>query len=607
MDARGRVSRGGSLFCGVGMTLCLLAWSAGVRLASAAAAASDPAALLTLADGLKLADHARFESIVDSLDQRVAELSPEQRAYLQFLHGWDDIYRGDYPAAIVTLSRISDQEGSETVRFRVDATLVNLFAVVGRYKEAYSSVEHLIALLPDITDQAARQQALLVAGLLYEEVGQYDLSLTYARKVMQENWGGVGVCKGGMIEIRALYHSGKLGTADPELRRVVDACAREAQPMFAESIETYAARVDFDHGEVKNGLAVLLAYNDQVQQTRYSRLIADYDALLAHGYQQEHEADSAAHFARAAIAVAGAGVEFSQPTAEAYDVLYQLARSRHDYRAALDFHERYTAAEISYLDDRAARGSAYAEVRRRTATRRLEIQSLSRKNRLLELEHTLAAKRVEATRLYGVILTLTLIFIVLWAVLTKRSQLHFRSLSRIDGLTGISNRVHFLQQAEAALEYARKSQQDVCVVLFDLDHFKSINDRFGHASGDFVLKRTATLFLQYLRRSDLFGRFGGEEFSLLLPGCRIEEARGQAEELRRAIRGIQAERRGETLTASASFGISSTATSGYELTRLLAHADAALYRAKRAGRDCVMAYDPADSGEVKTIKPTPQA
>lgn len=603
------MSRGGSLFCGVGMTLYLLASSAGARFAAAttAAAATDPAALLSLADDLKLADHARFESIVDSLNQRVAELSPEQRSYLQFLHGWDEIYRGDYPAAIATLSRISDQEGSETVRFRADATLVNLFGVVGRYNEAYTSVVRLLAMLPDITDQAARQQALLVAGLLYEEVGQYDLSLTYARRVMRENWGGVGFCKGGMIEIRALYQSGKLGTDDPELRRVVAACAREGQPMFAESIETYAARADFDHGEVKSGLAVLLTYNDQVQQTGYSRLIADYDALLARGYLQAHQAVPAAHFARAAIGASGAGVEFSQSLAEAYGVLYRLAKSRADYRAALDFHERYATAEMSYLNDHAARGSAYAEVRRRNATRRLEIQSLSRKNRLLELEHTLAAKRVEATRLYGVILTLILIFIVLWAVLTKRSQLHFRSLSRIDGLTGISNRVHFLEQAEAALEYARKSQQDVCVVLFDLDHFKSINDRFGHASGDFVLKRTATLFLQYLRRSDLFGRFGGEEFSLLLPGCRIEEAHAQAEELRRTIKGIQAEHRGATLTASASFGIACSAASGYDLARLLAHADAALYRAKRAGRDCVMAYDPADSGEVKAIKPQPQA
>jgi diguanylate cyclase (GGDEF)-like protein len=569
-----------------------------------AATATDPTALLTLADGLKLADHARFESIIASLDQRAGELSPEQRAYLQFLHGWDAIYRGDYPAAIVILSRIPEQEGSETVGFRADATLVNLFGIVGRYKEAYTRVERLLDVLPDITDQAARQQALLVAGLLYEQVGQYDLSLTYARRVMREDWGSVGVCKGGMIEIRALYDSGRLGTEDQELRRVVAACASEGQPMFAESIETYAARVDFDHGEVKKGLAVLLTYNDEVQRTHYSRLIADYDALLAQGYLQAHDPAAATRFARAAIGVSGAGVEFAQSLAGAYDVLYRLARSRGDYRAALELHEHYATAEIAYLNDRAARGSAYAEVRRQIATRRLEIQSLSRKNRLLELEHRLAAKQVEATRLYGVILTLILIFIGLWAVLTKRSQLHFKSLSRLDGLTGIANRLHFIERAEAALGYARKSEQDVCLLLFDLDHFKSINDRFGHATGDFVLKRTATLCAEYLRRSDTFGRFGGEEFSVLLPGCRLEEAREQAEQLRRAIGAIQAEHRGAALTASASFGIASSSTSGYDLQRLMAHADAALYRAKRAGRDCVVAYDPAESGEVRTITPS---
>jgi diguanylate cyclase (GGDEF)-like protein len=604
------VSRGGSLFCGVGMTLCLLASSATARFAAAttaaAAAATDPAALLSLADGLKLADHARFQSLVDSLDRRVGELSPPQRAYLDYLHGWDDVYRGDYPAAITTLTRVADQPANEPIRFRAGVTLVNLFGITGRYNEAYARLDRLLVMLPDITDRAARQQALLVAGFLYEEVGQYDLSLTYARKVISENWDGLGLCKGGEIEIRALYRSGRLGAGDPEFRRVVDACTREGQPMVADTTVMFGARADFDHGAVTDALALLSARYGEVQRNRYSRLIAQYDALLAIGYLQAHRPVAANRFAREAITVATAD-RLPQPLAEAYRVLYQLAKARADYRTALDLHERYTAAEIAYLNDRAARGSAYAEVRRRTATRRLQIQSLRRKNRLLELEHRLAAKRAEATRLYGVILTLILIFIVLWAVLTKRSQLHFRSLSRLDGLTGISNRVHFLEQAEAALGYARKSQQDVCVVLFDLDHFKSINDRFGHASGDFVLKRAATLLLQYLRRSDIFGRFGGEEFSLLLPGCRMDEAREQAEGLRRTIKGIQAEHRGATLTASASFGIACTAASGYDLARLLAHADAALYRAKRAGRDCVMAYDPAESGEVKAIKPQPQA
>jgi diguanylate cyclase (GGDEF)-like protein len=93
---------------------------------------------------------------------------------------------------------------------------------------------------------------------------------------------------------------------------------------------------------------------------------------------------------------------------------------------------------------------------------------------------------------------------------------------------------------------------------------------------------------------------------VLLPGCRLDGALEQAEQLRQAINGIQAVHRGATVTASASFGIASSASSGYDLARLLAHADSALYRAKRAGRNCAMAYDAAESGEIKAIVPPAQ-
>lgn len=139
----------------------------------------------------------------------------------------------------------------------------------------------------------------------------------------------------------------------------------------------------------------------------------------------------------------------------AYGVLYRSAERRGEDAAALAYYRKYAAARMGYLSDISVRELAYEHMREESVARKLQVETLVRENRVLELKHQLAAKEVQATRLYGVILTLILVFIGLWAVWTKRSQLHFKSLSRIDGLTGISNRLHFIERSEAAPGKAR--------------------------------------------------------------------------------------------------------------------------------------------------------
>jgi len=164
-------------------------------------------------------------------------------------------------------------------------------------------------------------------------------------------------------------------------------------------------------------------------------------------------------------------------------------------------------------------------------------------------------------------------------------------LSQRDGLTGIANRTHFIERAERVLGANTRSGDEVCVALFDLDHFKSINDRFGHAAGDFVLKQTAAVSQSLLRPQDLFGRVGGEEFGILLEKCELSVARQRCEQLRTAIASIPVGEVGIDTNVTASFGLASTRTSGYDFRLLLGHADAALYDAKSAGRNCCVTYD----------------
>ena len=588
----------------------LRAWALLFLLAAGAANAAprlDATRLLERADAIKLVDPGRFDAMMRQLGARESELSGSDRQYFLFLQGWKSAYDGADAKAIAQLTALGANSPSVEFRYRAYAALELLYTSERRYQAAYEYLDKALELQPGITNGAALAEGQLVASELYSQVGQYDLALHAAQTLIDDNWAGRGVCTGGERKLYALLKGGRLAEFDAAAQPTIATCLRLKQPTYATEIRISLATRYLAAGRTAQVLALLTQYYPQLRKVGYSRQIGAVDSLLALAYQRNGDLAAAGRFASDAVKLAIPG-EYPEPLIAAYQILYQLAKQRGDDRAALAYHEQYTIAKIGYLNDVSARQLAYERAKQENVARKLEIQALSRDNRVLELEHRLAAKEMVATRLYGVILTLILALIGLWALLTKRSQLHFKNLSRLDGLTGISNRLHFIEQAEAALTYARKSGQDACLVLFDLDYFKSINDRFGHATGDFVLKRAATLCREYLRRSDIFGRFGGEEFSVLLPGCRLEEAREQVEQLRRTINGIQAEHRGTTVAVSASFGIACSAVSGYDLTRLLAHADAAMYRAKLAGRDCAMAYDTAESGEVKAINlPAPQA
>ena len=159
----------------------------------------------------------------------------------------------------------------------------------------------------------------------------------------------------------------------------------------------------------------------------------------------------------------------------------------------------------------------------------------------------------------------------------------------MDPLTGLFNRRGFAEACGRVIERESRAGRPVSVMIFDLDHFKSINDRFGHPAGDEVLKLFATIVVGNLRISDLSGRIGGEEFAALLP-CSLEEGVLVAERVREAFEasGIVVEE--GPVDTTVSIGVAG-GPAGTELEVLLAAADTALYQAKRGGRNRVEAAE----------------
>jgi len=176
----------------------------------------------------------------------------------------------------------------------------------------------------------------------------------------------------------------------------------------------------------------------------------------------------------------------------------------------------------------------------------------------------------------------------------KRAQSALERLATIDTLTGLANRRYFLETAERAFYQAQRYNRPLSVVMIDVDNFKHINDNFGHATGDQVLRAVARRMQSVLRRSDILGRYGGDEFVVLLPETGQEGARRMTERLRAAVAmAASTENLPELdVPVSLSIGVASSVHLGsVTLDNLLQYADKALYTSKQAGRDCVTAYD----------------
>jgi diguanylate cyclase (GGDEF)-like protein len=159
-----------------------------------------------------------------------------------------------------------------------------------------------------------------------------------------------------------------------------------------------------------------------------------------------------------------------------------------------------------------------------------------------------------------------------------------------DGLTGIANRRYF--EARLRDEYTRWQRYggELSILLFDLDHFKKINDQFGHVAGDSVLREMAQRVAGVVRAQDTFGRFGGEEFALLLPCTPLEDAMLVAEKIRNTIGEMPIDVHGVSVPVTASVGGASARTGVPAYEALINEADAALYTAKRQGRNRSIAF-----------------
>ena len=568
--------------CGLAMAALFHGGSAGAT----APAGNDAASVLAQAYAIKTSDHARFLQLLQQLHQPGTVLSPDEQWRLRYLDGWEGSFTGDYAKAEPLLRDVADHATDTDLQALAAGTLLNILAIGHHYEEAFERADQLAAAVPHIRDRKVAYVALSQLSQLMASAQQVEPAASYARQMMRYAEPGQSMCRPYVYLFGALVADDHLPPTDPIFRQAIDACTAAKEPMFADTVELDLARRLAETGQPQAALALLKRIAPTVDAQGFQVHAYVLRSDLGYAYWVSGDAANARRWALAALAMDPKG-NFDGLSEYVYRVLYEVANQAGDDRAALGYYRHYRDVQARSVSDTQAIALAYHTVQQQLSLHKLQLAELSKHNSVLELQQALDRKQIQATRLQLLLLLTVLLSVVLWLIRTKRSQLRFQKLARRDGLTGILNHQHFLAEAESALRHAQNASRSVCLALIDLDHFKQVNDTYGHATGDAVLREFVTLCQTHLRPIDVFGRMGGEEFGLVLPDCSLEQGLEIVHRIRLALANTPIDSQHPELGISASFGLASTGTCCYELRELMATADAALYRAKRGGRNRV--------------------
>ena len=559
-----------------------------VHAPAATAAVTDPRQFLDATESLRTRDHPQFVERLSQIHADSAGLSATDRWHLRYLDAWETMFEGGYAKAEVEFNEIIRHSGDAVLAAKASALMLNNLAANRRYEEAFTLANRITLTLPNVTDPLARSMLLVNLSQLMTFADQTDLAIKYAEMAESAVAPGESSCLAAWYSAAALYGGKRLKSTSPELKRAIDLCTAARDRVTLNSALLLSGSVLLEENQPLMVVALLKRIEASIRLDHYFPHEELVQLQWAEAYWQLGKDEEAKKAALAVVAMNSPDT-VSDWVREAYEVLYRVEKRKGNAVAALAYYEHFVAQDKGYLNDLGVRSLAYQVSQQHQLVQNLTTEGLSRQNRILRLQQALDSNAVATGRLYIALLLVIVASIGLLLFRVKRSQLRFKRMSSMDGLTGILNHQHFMSEAERLLHIQEKKLGSACLIFIDLDHFKQVNDNHGHAMGDIVLQHTVAVLQEHLRPSDVFGRLGGEEFGILLAGCSTTQAVVTAQQLRSAIESSPVEDDGRTVTLSVSVGVASSDRCGFALSRLCREADKALYRAKRAGRNRVVA------------------
>lgn len=530
------------------------------------------------------------EALLDEIEPHLSRATPEQRAEYWLIHARNQVLAGHLARALDELEELIDKPVTLVQKVQAYRLAANTAILLRRWEEAFGYLNQALELSGQLEAADTTRAPYNLAAYIYAKIGETGQAIQYGQQALEisRQYGSardVCISQGRLAFVFKV--AGMNEQAHRHYREAASTCEETGDDLVTGTIESGHADLLRAMGRYTQAHELFVEALSRLQETDYHYGLAEARFYMARLYFEQGEHAQA----ESLLAQALPPLKHDQAweyVAEAHQILGKIEFARGNQEPALEHMRQQLDARERFLDLERARQLAHLQVAFDMRSREQELALLREQRRVAELESESQRHRERLRWLVYAFAGFLFVVLLLLLLHVLRERRHFRRLAGLDSLTGLSNHTRFFDSARAMVDRASHHGRSVVLVIGDIDHFKRVNDEFGHIVGDRALQAVGQVLQNSFPEPAHLGRIGGEEFAVCLPGEPIEQLLARLDAVRSALARIDYGSNGKPL--SMSFGVAELGP-GEPLERLRERADEALYRAKHGGRNAVVVAD----------------
>lgn len=529
--------------------------------------------------------------ILEELRPHLDTAGEQQYGEFAYLEARNLTLSGDFEGALKKIESLLERDLTGRQRLRTYRLGANAAIIARRFEKAFTYLRTGLEILNHREDSSYSEGLYGLASYSYAQVGELERAGEFAQLALEESRStgkprDLCYAHHQLAFVRKLEN--EVEDAKHHYESAISQCLEADDELSAAISESGLADLLRQAGDYKLAESRFESALSRLERVEFQSGIAEsklYYARLAEALRQPDKVVALL----TPVVDDFASDQTWDYLAEAHRMLGDIARDRGEFASALEHYEARMQARERHLDMERARRIAFLEVDfdLKHTEQQLDLLQEQARVRELEVQNEQQQRRLRMV-MYGIFALLIVILFLLLAH-TTRERRRFQVLSNRDGLTSLNNHTRFFELAEQSYQSCREKGVPFTLILADIDHFKQVNDRYGHAAGDKALRRVGARLRECFGTETIIGRIGGEEFAIAIPGDRPFNTEQALERFRDSL----GEGRNDdtAIPVTMSFGIAHSCDQDKTLTDLRERADEALYRAKRAGRNRVTYAD----------------